>query len=305
MVLKTGPTDLDATRRTTHPVSIRASMATEVAALAVAENNRLPVPHLIAVDLDGLCGRIALLTTAVQGSPTSADDVGVRNLGELLPRIHAITVPSDPNLPGRVRAREGDNYVAFRARQREDIDRYRTGTRSEQQDLRDRVHDDHPEWAPQRVRRYLTVPATTPLIMRAEQVLSRLPCSTEPAGFVHDDIAPGNVIWTTSRGPVLIDWEGAGSGPAGLDLGNVRFELALRHGAHTADLVLEGWRRNGSVAVPDDLPYWDLSAALNTPVNLASWSSDPIATERRDHYLAHVLNRLGHADQYDLSSRSP
>jgi aminoglycoside phosphotransferase (APT) family kinase protein len=301
VVLKTGPIDVDATRQTTQPVAIQASMATEAAALTLAENHRLPVPRLIAHDLVGECGRIALLTTAALGNPSAPDDHSIRALGELLPKIHAVKVPSDPALPVRVRAREGDDYVGFRARQRGDIEHYRTGISGEQHNVHARVVEEHPNWPQKRVHRYLTTPTTTPLIEQAERLMQELPHNSAPTGLVHNDIAPGNVIWTDDS-PVLIDWEGAGAGPTGLDLGNARFELALHRGTRAADLALEGWRRNADVAIPDDLPYWDLSAALNTPANLTAWSSNPDATERRDAFISHVLTKLARVGRYNNSA---
>ncbi|MEQ4206176.1 phosphotransferase [Actinopolymorpha sp. B9G3] len=270
-------------------------MSTEATALTLAEDHRLPAPRLIAADLAGGCGRLALMTTAVTDGTQATDEIGLRALGALLPTVHAVSVPPHPDLPPRTRAREGDDYVAVRAQQRDDIDHHESGTDRERRELCHRLISDHPNWSQERLDRYLTVPATTPLIQQAERILGQLPHSSEQAGLVHDDVALGNVIWAESK-PVLIDWEGAGSGPAGLDLGNARFEIAQQHGQQGADLLRQGWQQSSSEPLPADLDYWDLSAALNTPANLAHWGPD--ASHRRDAFLRHVLTRLRRAHRH-------
>ncbi|MEQ4207341.1 phosphotransferase [Actinopolymorpha sp. B9G3] len=151
----------------------------------------------------------------------------------------------------------------------------------------------NPAWSAERVQQYLTDPGTTPLIEEAERVLEQLPHSTEPTGLVHNDIAIGDVIWSTGRRPVVIDWEGAGSGATGRDLGNARFELAMHYGVRAAETLLRGWTEVAGAPAPDDLLYWDLSATLNTPANLQGWAPMPHATEGRDAFITHVLRRVG------------
>ena len=293
VVLKTGPLDVEADDRGTfEPVSITASLSTEAAALDLAESHGLPTPRLIGVDLHGGCGRRALLTTAVAGQEVPDEDA-LAALGAVLPRVHAVQVPPSPHLPPRTRARQGEHYIAWRAQQRRAIQSYQAGSAREREELRSQVAAGKPGWPAEWVREYLEVAASTPLIEEAERVLEQLPHSTEPTGLVHNDIAIGNVIWSSSRSPVVIDWEGAGSGPTGLDLGNARFEVAMHYGPHAADTLLRGWTEWAGAPVPDDLPYWDLSATLNTPADLRRWAANlPRATESRDAFIEHVLERV-------------
>ena len=100
----------------------------------------------------------------------------------------------------------------------------------------------------------------------------------------------------------LIDWDCAGFGAAGVDLGSLRCDAATAFGSNAADDVLDGWeaaagRRASHVA------YWDMVAALCTP-NDMGWFHGAIAgqgradltrelmVERRDQFLTDALARL-------------
>ncbi|MEQ7006838.1 phosphotransferase [Actinopolymorpha sp. B17G11] len=214
-------------------------------------------------------------------------------LGAVLPRIHAVQVPPNPHLPPRTRARQGEHFISQRAQRRRAIQNYQAGSTRDREELHSQVAASNPAWSAERVQKYLTDPGTTPLIEEAERVLEQLPQSTEPTGLVHNDIAIGDVIWSTGRRPVVIDWEGAGSGATGLDLGNARFELAMHYGVRAAETLLRGWTEVAGAPAPDDLLYWDLSATLNTPANLQGWAPMPHATEGRDAFITHVLRRVG------------
>jgi aminoglycoside phosphotransferase (APT) family kinase protein len=130
------------------------------------------------------------------------------------------------------------------------------------------------------------------LIQAAEERLSQLP---EPEGetvFVHGDLCGANTVWTSDALVGIVDWEGAGAGHYGVDLGNLRFEESLHFGLPAAAAILEGWQRaTGQEA--DSIVYWDLVAALNTPSDLVRWAPTlPGATERRDAFLRAALDRL-------------
>ena len=139
-----------------------------------------------------------------------------------------------------------------------------------------------------------------PLLQRAESIVSsRAPASRD--GFVHGDMWQGNSMWIADELVAIIDWDCAGRGPAGIDLGSLRLDAAMCFGVGAEDDVLDGWRRIGGAA--SDLPYWDLVAALSTPPEL-DWFVDatraqgrPDLTqdtmrERRDQFLANALRHL-------------
>lgn len=97
-VLKTGPVDRRTTaKNTTTHVSIRSSMASEAAALTLAESHGLAAPRLIAVDLDGRCGRLAILSTAIPGRSGAPDIASLGALAEAAAKMHSIALTPRPD----------------------------------------------------------------------------------------------------------------------------------------------------------------------------------------------------------------
>jgi aminoglycoside phosphotransferase (APT) family kinase protein len=100
----------------------------------------------------------------------------------------------------------------------------------------------------------------------------------------------------------MVDWDAAGVGHPGVDLGTLRLDAAIMFGLPAAADVLEGWRQaTGHQA--DAMAYWDLVAALTTPTDMAQWL--PVAhahgrvdldaatlMDRRDAFLRAALDQL-------------
>jgi aminoglycoside phosphotransferase (APT) family kinase protein len=64
------------------------------------------------------------------------------------------------------------------------------------------------------------------LLVRAEHARNTYrPQSTD--GSVHGDLWQGNSMWNGDRLTALIDWDCAGIGPAGVDLGSLRCDAGL------------------------------------------------------------------------------
>src|SRR6266511_2145182 len=107
-VLRIGDPDIGSRRR----------LATEAAALALAEEHRLAAPRLLAVDLDGdTTGRPALLMTVLAGSstiPTIASVVRLRASGAAAAALHAVATTPRPDLPLRVRPLGDVDFAAQR-----------------------------------------------------------------------------------------------------------------------------------------------------------------------------------------------
>ncbi len=55
------------------------------------------------------------------------------------------------------------------------------------------------------------------ILAEAISMLDR--CENAPLVLIHNDCHPGNAIYTSSKEVVLIDWQGAGLGPAVIDVG--------------------------------------------------------------------------------------
>ncbi|MDA8286640.1 MAG: phosphotransferase [Actinomycetota bacterium] len=136
---------------------------------------------------------------------------------------------------------------------------------------------------------------------RAEDlVATRRPDSAD--GFVHGDLWQGNVLWDDATLTSVLDWDCAGRGPAGVDLGSLRCDAAICFGLAAAEDVLAGWQDQAGRPA-EDVAYWDAVAALSTPPDMG-WFPDALADQgrldrtqellldRRDRFLAAAIGAL-------------
>jgi aminoglycoside phosphotransferase (APT) family kinase protein len=143
-----------------------------------------------------------------------------------------------------------------------------------------------------------------PLLAEAEQRV-RVQPSPVARVFVHGDLWQGNAVWAGDALAGLIDWDCAGAGAPGVDLGSLRCDAALCFGLPAADDVTRGWEDAVGRAAAD-IAYWDVVAALSTPPDMG-WFQEALAgqgrpdlgrrllRQRRDAFLRAALNRLGTA----------
>jgi aminoglycoside phosphotransferase (APT) family kinase protein len=68
---------------------------------------------------------------------------------------------------------------------------------------------------------------TSPLLAMAEQRIAGLPVPDGELVFVHGDLWLGNTIWSGDSCSGMIDWDAAGVGSPGIDLGTLRSDVAL------------------------------------------------------------------------------
>jgi aminoglycoside phosphotransferase (APT) family kinase protein len=143
---------------------------------------------------------------------------------------------------------------------------------------------------------------TTPLLARAEQQLSELPVPGGASVLVHGDLWQGNTMWSGDACTGVIDWDCAGAGPAGIDLGTLRLDAALYYSSSAADQILDGWRQ-ATGREPEHVAYWDVVAALTTVGDMAKCMPPlldhhradldaPVLTARRDAFLRAALTQL-------------
>jgi aminoglycoside phosphotransferase (APT) family kinase protein len=227
-------------------------VATNAAALAVAEQHRLPAPRLLGADLDGReAGMPASVDSVVEGTsiwPARCSADLLRAVGAAIAQIHAVALAPQPGLPFRPRPIAVDDFAAE--------------------------------------RRLGRMP-TTELFRRADE---RILAESVPLGrsvFVHGDVWPGNTVLVGSTVSALIDWKTAGVGQPGVDLGELRKQVSIAYDAEAPRYVLEGWERAAGTPAPD-LPFWDATAALNTPTE----STGPAEAARRDAFLRAALAQL-------------
>jgi len=248
---------------------VSAQFQAEAAALVQAADHALPAPRLIAADLAGdEAEALAVLATVVAGSSR---------------------IPVSPT-PARMRAL-GAGAAALHAVPMEP----RPGL-----PLRDRPIADMDFAA---LRREFGLSA---LFEEAEQAVAQAPEVLGGTVFVHGDLWQGNTIWNGDTLTGLVDWDSAGAGHYGVDLGSLRCDAAVMFGGQAADEVLKGWR---SASIHDDdnphtIAYWDVMAALSTPPDMADVLGvfadqgrddlhAALVNERRDTFLRTALNRLG------------
>jgi aminoglycoside phosphotransferase (APT) family kinase protein len=125
-----------------------------------------------------------------------------------------------------------------------------------------------------------------PLLREAEQRVAERPVPGEPV-FVHGDLWQGNVLWAGDSLAAVVDWDCAGAGPAGVDLGSLRCDAAFCFGLKAADDVLHGWEECAGRPA-EDVAYWDVVAALSTPPDLG-WFPEAIGGQGRPDLTREVL----------------
>lgn len=141
-----------------------------------------------------------------------------------------------------------------------------------------------------------------PLLAAAQERIAAI-TPDDPAGFVHGDLWGGNTLWRGAELAAVIDWDCAGRGAAGIDLGSLRCDAAMCYGLDASDHVLAGWQREAQRPA-GSLAYWDTVAALSTPPDI-EWFGEAIPDmtgrpdltkqllrERRDAFLTSALERL-------------
>ncbi len=289
-VLKTGPAEASAYR--IMAVKMRDAFACEVAGLTFAEEHGIAAPQLLAADLDGTeTGVLAILSTALPGSHHAPNVTSLRNLGAAAAKLHDIPLSPQPDLPLRTRPRQGEDFVT----ERRWAAQYQAASKCEQEAILAKVLSQRPGWSVDTAKDKLLKIRTTPLIRAAEEQLKQFQVPVNQTLFVHGDLSIGNAVWNNSAVIGIIDWEGAGAGHYGIDLGDLRFEGSLHFGLRAADEALEGWQQAAGQKA-EDVAYWDLVAALNTPASLARWAATvPGATERRDEFIRAALIQLDKA----------
>ena len=239
----------------------RPALGTEVAALRLAAEHRLPAPRLLAAELDG--DPPVVLVEQLEGSsaiPADRPPARLRTLGRAAAALHAIALAPGPALPRRDRPIASEDFAALRRR-----------------------------------------PPVRTLLLEAEARLAG-PRAREADVFVHGDLWQGNALWLGDTLTGLVDWDCAGAGPPGVDLGSLRCDAAVCFGLEAADDVLAGWEElAGRPAV--DVAHWDVVAALSTPPDMG-WFAGAIAGQgrpdlarevlvrRRDAFLLAALGRL-------------
>jgi aminoglycoside phosphotransferase (APT) family kinase protein len=244
----------------------RRQYATEAAALGLAERHVLAAPRLLATDLDGsVTGHLAILQTALRGSSRIPREPDPTRLRDIGRMTAAIHAVTPTPTPS----------LPVRLRPLADVD-FET----------------------------LPVPsASADLFVTALRAMVDAATPSEPHCFVHGDLWQGNMLWEGDNHTGTVDWDFAGVGPPGVDLGSIRCDVVVMYGQAAAEEVLAGWEEvQGTRAT--NVGWWDATAAMCTPPDLGLWLPNfqhqgrhdldlATVTTRRDAFLAAALGAIG------------
>lgn len=121
--------------------------------------------------------------------------------------------------------------------------------------------------------------------------------------FIHRDFHPANVLWLDGKVSGVVDWPNACRGPAGIDVGHCRVNLALLHSVEVADLFLQAYMKYAGAAFTYD-PYWDIVSTFDfldgPPTVYSGWTAfgvtgltDELMEKRMDLLMESVIVRRG------------
>ena len=125
-----------------------------------------------------------------------------------------------------------------------------------------RIHESDVDAEPYRWRpRDLPVPSWTsrPSDWHAAADLVRSPPPAHEVRFMHGDYQHFNFLWRRGRLTGVVDWAGACRGPADVDVGHCRLNLAVLYSAELADDFLAAYEADAGRRVD---PYWDIRCAV-------------------------------------------
>jgi aminoglycoside phosphotransferase (APT) family kinase protein len=238
----------------------------EVAALRLARAHGLRVPELVAADLDGrTTGQLALLRSVLPGHSMIPRTPSRSRLRALgAAAAHIAAIPAPASAGLPARTRP----IAETA--------FGASTACGRVLLR--LHR-----AAQRVAA-MSVPAQQPVL-------------------VHGDFWQGNTLWLEGRLSGIVDWDCAGAGAGGIDLGYLRLDAAIVYGQAAAGEVLRGWNE-ASGRPAEHVAYWDIVAAVATPPDLVEWLPSwhdqgridldlQTLLTRRDRFVVAAMHDLG------------
>lgn len=117
--------------------------------------------------------------------------------------------------------------------------------------------------------------------------------------FIHRDFHPANVLWLGDEVSGVVDWPNACLGPAGIDVGHCRVNLALLHGIEVANLFLVAYEKYADSSFTYD-SYWDIVSAFDfldgPPTVYSGWAAfgvtgltDAMMEERMDAFVESLI----------------
>jgi aminoglycoside phosphotransferase (APT) family kinase protein len=226
----------------------------EATILELLADTAVPAPELVAADPDGVaCDVPALLLTRLPGRPPRPAPA---HRQDFLAQLAGV-LPAIHAVNGHARTL---------------VPAYRTYVQLDGLTM--------PAWLP-----------PTPTWQRAFE-LAAGPAPETPSCFIHRDYHHHNTLWRRGRLTGVIDWTQASWGPASVDLGHMRWNLATDYGIQAADEFLAIHQTLTAAAI-EHHPYWDILTVVDLIGDLDP--ADPLpAGDLADFetYLASALARL-------------
>jgi aminoglycoside phosphotransferase (APT) family kinase protein len=103
-----------------------------------------------------------------------------------------------------------------------------------------------------------------------------------PERFIHRDFHPGNILWRGAKIAGVVDWTTGSRGPAAVDLGHLRWNLAVDYGSRVADAVLPHAEHH---------PYYDIVTTLDVIAELGPETTLEEARRLEEH-IGRALDQL-------------
>lgn len=140
-----------------------------------------------------------------------------------------------------------------------------------------------------------------PIWQQAMLIVRQQPPTYSPC-FIHRDYHPTNVLWENAEVHGVVDWVNACTGPAGIDVGHCRVNLAILYGVSEADRFLAAYERHANHPFVYDV-YWDFISVfdfLSDPLTVyPGWEvfgKNDLTTEkiqkRLDTYMKTLIDRI-------------
>ena len=228
----------------------------EVRVLGLVQAAAIPAPLVLAADPDGVrCDVPAVLLSRLPGHPpTRADSESDGFFRQLAETLAAI------------------HELAPSAKSR--LDPYRL--------YYDRADATLARWMP-----------ATPTWSSALATV-RQPPPTGAISLIHRDYHPENTLWSRRRLTGVVDWTQASSGPPGLDVGHMRWNLALDYGQTVADNFLAAYQVTTGRAT-DNQGYWDLVSLFDLLLDVGDEPGDITPDDLRllEAHATMALNKPG------------
>jgi aminoglycoside phosphotransferase (APT) family kinase protein len=221
-------------------LALQEALEHEIANLGVVAGCGLPVPGVLAADVEGAStgGAPSLLMTRLRGH-VDLDPAEPRSwmtrIAELAVSLHSLDLPAKTFRPWT------DSWIA-------PLDGFR-----------------------------VPVGAQRPVVWKAAFAVMAVAPPKDGSVFLHGDFLPVNMLWSRGRITGLTDWNGIHRGARAIDLGHCRRYLAVLYSPEWSEQL---WSLYESIAGVTLDPWWDLYALLHYDDSGAKWIRGQVAGRR-------------------------